>query len=384
MQPDHPSARKAALVVDDDPILREVMTTRLAEAGFSVIGVEDGEEACQRLACQQFALALVDLNMPKLNGFDLLRHIRRDPRTVDLPVIVVTASGDKLSIEEAYSLGASSFLTKPVNWSQFLHHVRFVARSGEIEQALRRAQAEAEAASRMKTGLFHMLSHELRTPISTLVGFAGLLSASPAQAQDPDQCDHLNHIVEAAQRLNALIGDILLYSKTLASPATAGFVDYPAAELIDDALTGMKSKAKQKRITLATSISANDLTLPCDPKLLRRAISKLVDNAIKFSEPGSTVEIAAHRRNGSAVISVKDSGPGMNTDKLAECLQPFIQADMSWGRPAEGLGLGLPIARFIAEAHGGELVCTTAPGKGMTAALTLPSAKVKSGQARAG
>jgi signal transduction histidine kinase len=384
MQPEQPPARKAALVVDDDPILRDVMATRLAEAGFSVVGVEDGEEACRRLAQEHYALALVDLNMPKLNGFDLLRHIRRDPRSVDLPVIVVTASGDKLSIEEAYSLGASSFLTKPVNWSQFLHHVRFVARSGEIEQALRRAQTEAEAASRMKTGLFHMLSHELRTPISTLVGFAGLLSASPAQAQGLDQSDHLNHIVEAAQRLNGLIGDILLYSKTLAGPSTLGFVDCTAAELIDDALTGMKAKAKLKRITLSTSISVNDLTLACDPKLLQRAISKLVDNAIKFSEPGSTVEIAAHRKNGSAVISIKDSGPGMNGDKLAECLQPFVQADMSWGRPAEGLGLGLPIARFIAEAHGGELICTTAPGKGMTASLKLPSAKMKGSLARAG
>ena len=113
----------------------------------------------------------------------------------------------------------------------------------------------------------------------------------------------------------------------------------------------------------------------CDGKLVHRAISKLIDNAIKFSSPGSSVEIAAHGENGSAVISIRDQGPGMSEKKLAECLQPFIQADMTWGRPAEGLGLGLPIARFIAEAHGGELICKTSPGKGMIAALWLPAAK---------
>ena len=134
---------KIVLIVDDDPILREVMSAKLAETGFIATCVEDGEEACNHLGSERYSLALVDLNMPKLDGFGLLRHIRQHPRTVDLPVIVVTSNDDKGSIEKAYALGASSFITKPVNWSQFLHHVRFVVRSGETEQALRRAQAEA-------------------------------------------------------------------------------------------------------------------------------------------------------------------------------------------------------------------------------------------------
>jgi CheY-like chemotaxis protein len=174
----HSSTTKTALIVDDDPILREIMAAKLKEAGFAVDCVEDGEVACDRLDSERYSLALVDLNMPRLDGFGLLRHIRQNPRTVDLPVIVVTANDDRTSIEKAYALGASSFMTKPVNWSQFIHHIRFVTRSGETEQALRRAQAEAEAASRMKNGLFHLLSHELRTPVSVLVGFAGLLEST--------------------------------------------------------------------------------------------------------------------------------------------------------------------------------------------------------------
>jgi signal transduction histidine kinase len=369
------SETRTVLIVDDDPILREVMSARLAETGFTVVCLADGEEACNRLGDENYSLALVDLNMPRLGGFDLLRHIRQHPRTIDLPVIVVTASDDKRSIEQAYALGASSFITKPVNWSQFLHHVRFVVRSGETEQAMRRAQAEAEAASRMKNGLFHMLSHELRTPVATLVGFASLLEAALKPGPGSEQADHLNHIVEAAHRLNAIIGDILLYSKTLAGPSKLDIADWRAVELIEDAITALKGNAAEKRVALSSRVPFDDLTVACDAKLVHRALSKLVHNAIKFSSPGSSVEIAAHGENGSAVISIRDRGPGMSEKKLADCLKPFVQADMSWGRPAEGLGLGLPIARFIAEAHGGELICKTAPGKGMIAALWLPAAR---------
>jgi two-component system, sensor histidine kinase and response regulator len=369
----HSSTTKTALIVDDDPILREIMAAKLKEAGFAVDCVEDGEVACDRLDSERYSLALVDLNMPRLDGFGLLRHIRQNPRTVDLPVIVVTANDDRTSIEKAYALGASSFMTKPVNWSQFIHHIRFVTRSGETEQALRRAQAEAEAASRMKNGLFHLLSHELRTPVSVLVGFAGLLESTLGRPHDVEQTDHLNHIVEAAQRLNAIIGDILLYSKTLSGPSKLDINEWSAIELIEDAVTALKGKAHEKRISLSIRVPFDDLTVACDAKLAHRALSKLLDNAIKFSPPGASVEIAAHGERGSAVMSIRDSGPGMSKKKLAECLQPFVQADMSWGRPAEGLGLGLPIARFIAEAHGGELICKTAPGKGMIAALWFPA-----------
>jgi signal transduction histidine kinase len=370
------SSAKMVLIVDDDPILRKVMSAKLMEISFAVTCIEDGEEACNRLDSERYALALVDLNMPRLDGFGLLRHIRQHPRTIDLPVIVVTGNGDKCSIERAYALGASSFITKPVNWSQFLPHVRFVVRSGETEQALRRAQAEAEATSRMKNGLFHMLSHELRTPVSALVGFAGILESALKDGVDSEHTDHLNHIVAAAQRLNAIIGDILLYSKTLAGPSNLDIIDCRAVELVEDVTKALRAKAREKRISFSIRVPFDDLTVACDSKLVHRALCKLLDNAVKFSQPDSSVEIAAHGEKGSAVISIRDSGPGMSKKKLAECLQPFVQADMTWGRPADGLGLGLPIARFIAEAHGGELLCKTAPGQGMIAALWLPAKSI--------
>jgi two-component system, sensor histidine kinase and response regulator len=371
------TAGKRVLVVDDDPILREVMAEELSLAGFQVTHAENGEVACTLTGRETFNLAVIDISMPKLDGFGLLRHIRQHPRSVDLPVIVATSFNDKRSIEKAYELGASSFVTKPINWPQFAHHALFVMRNGEIERALRAAQAEALAASKMKNGLFQVLSHELKTPLAALIGLTDVLSVALAQRVNGEEAEQLRHVVEAAQRLNGIVSDILLLSKALAGPSRQQLVSCPLRDIVDDSVVGLKAKARERQVTLVTRLPAPELATVCDPQLMRQAMYKLVDNAIKFSPPGGTVEIWGHGKDdGSAVFSVRDQGPGLSAGKLRECLQPFIQDDMSYGRMADGLGLGLPIAKSIAEAHGGEMIFETAPGQGMLAAIWIPHKRV--------
>jgi signal transduction histidine kinase len=362
------------LVVDDDPILLEVMSEELRAAGFNVVHAENGETGCDLTSREIFNLAIIDISMPKLDGFELLRHIRQHPRSVDLPVIVATGHNDRSSIEKAYELGASSFVTKPMNWPQFAHHALFVMRNGEIERALRQAQAEAVAASKMKNGLFQLLSHELKTPLAVLIGLTDVLSASLKLKIDPGEAEHLQHVVSATQRLNDIIGDVLILSKALSGPARQQRAATPLRDLVDDSIVGLKAKARLRGINIVLRQPEEHLAALCDAQMLRQALHKLIDNAINFSPNEGIVEIRTHGKDdGSIVISVRDHGPGLSQAKLQECLQPFVQDDMSYGRKAEGLGLGLPIAKSIVEAHGGELIFQTAPGQGMLAAIWLPN-----------
>lgn len=366
--------RKRVLIVDDDPIMREVMSEELAGAGLDAVHAENGEVGYELMAADSFNLAVIDISMPKLDGFGLLRHIRQHPRTVDLPVIVATAHNDAKSIRKAYELGASSFVTKPINWPQFAHHAQFVIRNGEIEQALRQAESEAQAASRMKNGLFQVLSHELKTPLTALIGLTDVLRTSLQGKVAEGEAEHLSHVVDAARRLNGIVSDILLLSKALSRPARQNFVSTPLHDLVEDSIVGLKSKAKERQVNLVTRQPDPSLATFCDPQLLLQAIHKLVDNAIKFSPKGGSVEIWAHGNDDRSVaISVRDYGQGLSAGKLRECLQPFVQNDMSYSRSVEGLGLGLPIAKSIVEAHGGELVIQTAPGQGLLAAIWLPA-----------
>ncbi len=371
--------RRCVLIVDDDAMICEVLVELFASLGYDTVTAEDGEVACDLIARKDLALAVVDLSMPKLDGFGLLRHIRQHPRTVDLPVIISTGNDDRASIEEAYRLGASSFVTKPINWAQFVYHAKFVIRNGQIERDLRLAEAEAVAASKMKNGLFRILSHELKTPLVALCGLTDVLSGALRNRVEAIEAEQLDHIVGASQRLNRLISDILILSKSFSGPSYLSISEESMADLLDDSIIGLETAAKAKKIHIKIAQPSKDLSIHCDSHLLRQAIYKLVDNAIKFSAEGGTIEIWAHRKEDqSTVISVRDNGPGVAPSKLVECLQPFIQEDMSYGRIAEGLGLGLPIVKSIAEAHGGELICQSALGQGMVAAIWIPEMSTSS------
>jgi signal transduction histidine kinase len=366
---------RLALIVDDDPIMRDLSAFRLAPLGYSCRCVENGEEATGLLAKENYALAIVDLNMPKLDGFGLLKHIRQHPRTIDLPTIVATTNDDRQSIEKAYALGASSFVTKPINWSQFLHHIQFVVRSGETEHKLRQAQAAAEAASNLKNGLFLMLSNELKEPVTSLAGFANTLASALKHRVEAIEADHLFQMVDAAKHLNAIISDLLLYSRTLGGRDRLEPELTLPSDLLTEAAAIMKSRAREKNVLINCRSSFDEKPVRCDGKLIQRALLKLVDNAIRFSPEGGTVEIWAYEKDeDSMVISVRDNGPGMSERRLEEVLRKDLASAAPYTRqPGGGLGLGLMIARSVAEAHGGELICQTAPGQGMVAALYIPS-----------
>ncbi len=365
---------RRVLVVDDDEILCEVMRGRLNSLGWTVETAKDGEAAIKLLAQAPPDLAIVDLNMPNVNGYELLRHIRQSPRTLDLPVIVCTSLNDPEAIEKAYRLGASSFFTKPINWPQFLHHAPFVMRNGETERALRLAQTEALAASRTKSAMFQVLSHELKTPLTALIGLTSVMEEKLKAMDGVPVPEQMEHVVEAAQRLNAVVSDIMLLSKALTGGDMRDFSEISIAELLDEGLAGLRAKAAKRNVRLLIRPQDDRFRLRGDVRLLLQAIGKLADNAIKSSPPGGVVELSAHvRKGGEIVISVKDEGVGLSAQKLKQCLQPFMQEDTGYARPAEGLGLGLPIAKAVCEAHGGELAIKTAAGQGLLAALVLPA-----------
>lgn len=359
------AARKCVLIADDDPLLREVMAGVFDKLGFDTIAAENGEQAVRQIAKLNLSLVVVDLSMPKLDGFELLKHLRQHPRTVDVPIIISTSHDDKKSIEEAYRLGASSFVTKPVNWAQFSYHAQFVIRNGETERELRAAEAAAIAASKMKNGLFRVLSHELKTPLVALIGLTDVLANALKDRVEAIEAEQLDHIVEASQRLNGMVSDVLVLSKSFSGAPNLNLAVEQVDDLLEDSVVGLEAKASARRIKISITPPSKGLTVMCDCALVRQAIRKLVDNAVKFSPEGGTVEIWAHRKpDRSLVISVRDNGPGISQSRLQDCLQPFVQEDMSYGRTAEGLGLGLPIAKSVAEAHGGGLVIQNASGRG--------------------
>ena len=311
--------------------------------------------------------------MPELDGFELISHLRNDPRTVDLPVIVVTGRHDKQAIEDAFSSGATTFVTKPVNWTLFRYQAQFVIRSGHDKKELRLARDKADRASRAKDNLIQLLSHELRSPLNILVGFAEILKRDMDGSLTPEQQAHLTDIDQAGQRLGEVLSDVLFFSRLNNGNQEIKRVNTGLDEFIEDASIALRAKAKAKNITLSHSDFSKRRELIAERKLIIDALRRLTDNAIKFSPEGAEVRLSAHSlADGSAVLAVQDTGPGIAMHTLQRCMKPFEQADQALTRAEQGLGLGLAIAKMIAELHGGKLIVDAKPGKGTSASIWMP------------
>ena len=148
------------LFADDDPILREFANVHLATDSAEVLTAEDGEDAWEKLQSHPVDLLLVDLEMPRLDGFGLVRRLRADPRFALLPVIVVTGREDVAAIDRAFQSGATSFIVKPINWRLLSYQVRFTLRAHRAEASLRAAEKKAGVEEARATSTLHLLLKE--------------------------------------------------------------------------------------------------------------------------------------------------------------------------------------------------------------------------------
>lgn len=366
------------LVADGDPIMREMASLRLGALGFDVCPVADGVSARERLSDGDIRLAIIALGIKGIDGFTLIQALRADPVTADLPVVVVTGREDVPAIEQAYRVGATSFLTKPINWPLFENHLRFVLRSHDTEAELRVAQRTAEAASRRKDDLLAIVTHELRTPVHVISGFADLLAREvDGPIGRASYKAYAEQIMAATDGLGRMMSDMIIYSRGLAGRLELSEGDWELRRLMAPLIEKAEDEARTKGILVDWMPGEDPGEITVDKKLISRAIECLVDNAIKFSNADSRIRIGVERdAGGRLVLVIADQGIGMEPGEIARVLEPFVQSDMSLARRANGLGLGLSLARIITEAHDGELEIESQPRQGTTVRIILPKSRI--------
>ena len=348
-------SRWRVLAADDDPILRELMREKIG-AEFEVECVEDGEQAWERLRNGAFDIAIIDLGMPRLDGFGLIRYLRQTPKTVDMPIIVATSRGDNEAIEQAFQSGATSFVTKPFNWSLFTHQIRFVLKQGDSEITLRSRVRDLENKSQEMDFL-------LRN-IEVLAN----------KRDDP------GHGAAASDISGRLLQDLFYLTRLV----RGGNHDHQQAarfsinDLFDDCMAHEGIRASVKSVKLMTRPTLEQGTIKASRRQLADALSRLVRNAVTASPPGGTVEIMAHKQtDNSLVLTVRDNGPGIEAVDLDTCYGSLAQLRITCESGEKMPGLSLHIVRKVAENNGGRLIIQSANGSGTVAGIWLPAERVQ-------
>ena len=342
------------LVVDDDPGMLAVASEELQAKGYSVVEAGNGLEALAALDGNRFDLIISDLEMPRMNGLELVRQIRAlpDDSISRTPVVMLTGRGDDKAIQAAFDCGASSFVQKPVNWLNFIHHVVFILRAGAAESALRVAHTASEKDAAARKNLMTNLQHELRSPLHLIMGYADVLTAS-SDSLSVDASEAVGFMRSSAIDINARLAKIFLLSDLIGGDADLTIRPVSPKELFTAVVSGIRN-------TKGLDVSGVKIGLPEDTlvdvdfKLFMIAGENLVENAVKFGS-GTVLISPGEQANGKTVIEVADDGEGFAKDAGRELLEAFSQGDSGLTRESTGLGLGLTTANMIVELHGGSI-----------------------------
>jgi signal transduction histidine kinase len=400
------------LLVDDQPGKLLSYETILADLGENLVRANSGTEALAALLKRDFAVVLVDVCMPELDGFELAGMIRQHPRLAKTAIILVSG----VFVEDThrmrgYDSGAVDYVSVPIipeilraKVSVFADRFRKTeelerlnreleerveARTQEImasSQQLRRseerlrvalrhaeqARVEAEQANQLKDQFLAVLSHELRSPLSAILGWAQILKTGRADAATQQKA--IETITRNANLQSRIISDILDVSSIIAGKLSLqmGAVDLPA--VIHAALDTLRPAAKAKSITVSVRGAADATPVPGDATRLQQAVWNVLSNAIDFAPQGGHVDVVIDRSPGLAKITVTDDGPGIRADFLPFIFDRFRQADSSSTRAHHGLGLGLAIVRHLMELHGGRVTAANRTDRnGAVLTLELPA-----------
>src|SRR5882757_7476876 len=420
----HSGAR--ILIVDDLPEKLLVYRTLLEDLDAQIVEAHSGTEALKRVLEGEFAVILLDVNMPDIDGLETANLVRRHNNGRHPPTIFITAYADEMQTARGYELGAVDYILSPViapvirtkvrvfvdlyearaalALSNQELETRVAERTGELQKINERLQAEiaerlraeaereallarekvlraeAEELSRLKDEFLATMSHELRTPLNAIFGWITLLRTR--RLDEATQERALETIERNARAQKRLIEDLLDVSRIVTGKVALEILPVDPRRIVEAALETMQPAAQAKGITVVPLLDAGRATVRGDSARLQQIVTNLLSNAIKFTPSGGRVEVTLGHRNGEAEISVSDSGQGIKPEFLPLVFDRFRQEDGSISRRHGGLGLGLAIVRHLVELHAGAVEAFSAgEGKGSRFVVRLPT---RLGAARGG
>ncbi len=335
------------LLVDDDPILAEFAKVHLSTPVAAVESASDGLAGWERLCTAPFDLALIDIDMPVMDGFGLTEKIRADERLRHLPVVMLTGHEDINSIDRAYRCGATSYTCKPVNWRQLSYQLRYVLRTSKMEAEVRAARDRAQQISNLKSSILSVMRREFFTPLNSIIGLSDVIrNESLGAISNPAYREHADRIHAATQRLHEAFIDLIHYAQLSSGELTLLDDEYRLGKVVKLALDGVAQKAADVGVEIRTRMPDEHLTVVCDRERLARSLQHLLENAIVHGR--GPVEFRVERApSGELVFSVVDNGAGIPPGRLSASTTP-LTTPAAMARSHCGLGLGLPIARHVA------------------------------------
>jgi signal transduction histidine kinase len=371
------------LHIEDDPANRLLVRKLLGARGLEVIDAVDGLEGVRKALSERPDLILVDINIPHLDGYEVTLRLRGEHGLAGVPIVAITAEGDR---ETSLGVGCDGYFQKPIDARTFAQAVwgyleghresqpssesasRLRQQSHRIVQHLEEKVAELSAANaalreqdRARAAFYRNISHELATPMTPIVGYLKLLRDGELGPVPKAQERALNAMDGCVGKLRFLIDNLLDVSGLETGKMKMFHRDGDLAALLQRCLADVQTNVAARSQRIVAPLPRGPLAFRGDEGRLGRAVAQLLDNASKFTPEGGTLGVALARSGGFYDIVVADTGGGVPPERADRIFDAFYQVDGSPTREHGGVGVGLAIARKVAEGHGGTLELASVP-----------------------
>jgi len=370
------------LIVDDEERNIRLLKALLAPQNYNLREAINGEEALLRVAEELPDMVLLDVMMPKINGFEVCRSLKQDEKTKAIPVILVTALSEKQHRVQALEAGADDFISKPVDQTELIVRVKSLLRiksyQDEISDKLQEIAAKNARLmelEKVRDGLSHMIVHDLRNPLTAISTYLQLSALDAENLSEPQQ-ERVDRCLFFCQELERMIQNLLDISKMEEGKMQLNREAVDLPEMIGEALKRFTPRVEERKIALSFSGNGDIPKVALDRSILKRVITNLVDNAIRYTPKGGAIAVSLDSAPWEEVLclSVKDSGSGLPPEYHQKIFDKFEQVTLKKdGDRAGSSGLGLTFCKLAVEAHGGKIwVESEGLGKGCIFCIHLP------------
>jgi len=383
------------LIVDDTPENLQVLSATLCELGYKVRGVISGKMAIRAARSGAPDLILLDIKMPEMDGYEVCRQLKADPKTSEIPVVFISALDEVLDKLTAFQVGGVDYVTKPFHVAEVLARIehqltiqrlkkQLIARNKELQEEIierKKAEEAAAAASLAKSQFVANMSHELRTPLNAILGFTQVMSRDSLLSHE--NLENLRIINRSGQHLLELINDVLDLSKIEAGIISLDERSFDLYQLLDTLEEMFQIKAEIKKMQLRFFVDANvPQYIKTDEKKLRVCLINLLGNAMKFTHDGGRIwlrvsveskqpqpaESESYPNSTSVeplliLFEVEDTGIGIATAEIDTLFDAFVQTQAG-KKTADGTGLGLTITKKYVQIMGGDIWVKSVLGEG--------------------
>jgi two-component system, sensor histidine kinase and response regulator len=361
------------LIVDDVPENIQLLGKILDKNGYGVVAVTSGDQVLKAARKHKPDLILLDIMMPEKSGYEVCEELKADAGLSETPVIFLTARSEEEDIVKGLNLGGADYVIKPFNRGELLARIDIHLSLKKARDKIITQNKELEQLTATKEKLYSIIAHDLRGALS---GISGLAEVVSQEIQDQPVNDDLKFYImlisNSAKSSTQLLVNLFSWARLQTGDLRLNPEKVSIFDVIKDGIHLYKTMADNKQIEIHFQSEDIQEEIVADKQMISTVVRNLISNAIKFSHEGDHITIAAARLNGNIRLSVRDEGEGMTEDVKKNLFDPENRPARRGTNNEGGTGLGLLLCKEFVEAHNGQIMVKTEPGRGSEFSCILP------------